>query len=59
MDAVIEAEDVWPPDGDVPFFDNTSNYVESRIKLTHYYAQWDHLLDELKRVSFGILRWQY
>lgn len=48
VDAVIDAEDVWPPDGDVPFFDNTSSYVESRIRLTHYYAQWDHLLDELK-----------
>lgn len=48
VDAVIDAEDVWPPDGEEPFFDNTSSYVESRIRLSHYYAQWDYLLDELK-----------
>lgn len=48
VEAVIDAEDVWPPDGEEAFFDNTSNYVESRVKLSHYYAEWDNLLSELK-----------
>ncbi|MBU0750720.1 MAG: RES domain-containing protein [Gammaproteobacteria bacterium] len=48
VQAVIDAEDVWPPDGDVPFFDDTSNYVESRVALSHYYAEWEALLEELK-----------
>lgn len=48
VQAVIDAEDVWPPDGDIPFFDDTSNYVEKRVVLSYYYEEWDALLKELK-----------
>ncbi len=48
VDAVIEAEDCWPQDGDECFWDNTSSYIESRIKLGHYFAEWQYTLDELK-----------
>jgi hypothetical protein len=48
VDAVIEAEDAWPPDGDEAFWDRTSLYVESRVSLGHYFAEWQWTLDELK-----------
>lgn len=48
VDAVIEAEDCWPQDGDDCFWDNTSLYIESRVKLGHYFAEWQFTLDELK-----------
>jgi hypothetical protein len=48
VDAVVDAEDVWPGDGDVSFFDTSCNYVESRVVLSHYYAEWNYLLTELK-----------
>lgn len=48
VDAVIGAEDVWPQDGDEAFFDDTCNYVETRVMLSHYYAQWEFVLLELK-----------
>jgi hypothetical protein len=48
VDAVIEAEDAWPPDGDEAFWDRTNLYVESRVRLGHYFAEWQWTLDELK-----------
>lgn len=48
VDAMIEAEDCWPQDGDECFWDKTNLYIESRIKLGHYFAEWQHTLDELK-----------
>lgn len=39
-----------PRDGDEPFYDDTATYSEirRRFSITHYYAQWDMLLEELK-----------
>ena len=48
VDAVIDAEDCWPPDGDECFWDTTNLYVESRVALSHYFAEWQYTLDELK-----------
>jgi hypothetical protein len=48
VDAVSEAEDCWPPDGDEPFWDTTSLYVESRVNLGAYFSNWQFTLDELK-----------
>lgn len=48
VDAVVAAEDFWPQDGDEAFWDSTSLYVETRVKVGHYYAQWRHTLEELK-----------
>jgi hypothetical protein len=46
--AVIDAEDVDPQDGEIPFFDDTCNYVSSPISLREYNAEWNSLLQELK-----------
>jgi hypothetical protein len=48
VDAVIDAEDVWPPDGDEAFWDDTARYVENRAKVEHYFAEWQHTLEEVK-----------
>lgn len=48
VDAVINAEDVYPGDGDDPFWDDTSLYVESRVQVGHYYDRWRYTLAELK-----------
>lgn len=48
IEAVIDAEDVWPQDGEEPFFDKSCNYEESNVSLHQYYADWNNLLDELK-----------
>lgn len=48
VDAVIDAEDVWPPDGDIPFFDTTSNYVHVPIRAGSLHDQWRCLGEELK-----------
>lgn len=48
VDAVIEAEDCWPPDGDEAFWDETSLYVQKRIKPHRYNAEWESALYELK-----------
>lgn len=48
VDAVIEAEDCWPPDGDECFWDKLNSYVETRVRLGNYFAEWGQTLDELK-----------
>lgn len=48
VDAVIEAEDVRPQDGEDAFWDSTSLYVETRVKVGHFYAAWRSTLEELK-----------
>jgi hypothetical protein len=48
VDAVMEAKDVRPQDGEEAFWDSTSLYVETRVKVGHYYAQWRSTLEELK-----------
>lgn len=48
VDAVIDAENCWPPDGDEAFWDETSLYVQKRIKPHRYIVEWERVLDELK-----------
>jgi hypothetical protein len=48
VSAVIDAEDCWPPDGDEPFWAETSCYVQTRIEIGHYYEEWRNTLYELK-----------
>jgi len=48
VDAICDAEDFWPGDGEDAFWDTTVNYVESRVEIGHYYAAWDNALSELK-----------
>jgi hypothetical protein len=48
ISAVIEAEEVRPQDGEEPYWDDTLLYVETRIKVGHFYEKWRHTLQELK-----------
>lgn len=48
VDAVIDAEGVRPDEADSAFFDETCNYVESKVISSHYDSQWSDLLKELK-----------
>jgi hypothetical protein len=48
VEAVCNAEDYWPGDGGDAYWDNTSNYVERRVQIGHYYEQWSDTLSELK-----------
>jgi hypothetical protein len=48
VDAVVDAENVDPRHGDIPFFDATCDYVESPVSLHGYYAEWNLVVQELK-----------
>jgi hypothetical protein len=48
IDAVVDAEDVDPQDGDVPFFDQAADYEPTRVSLREYFSEWDSVLQELK-----------
>lgn len=48
VSAIIDAEDISPQDGEMPYWDNTSLYVETRIQVGHYYEEWRHTLHEIK-----------
>jgi hypothetical protein len=48
VDAIVDAEDVWPQDGEEAFFDDSCNYVENRVNVGHYYAAWSSVSNELK-----------
>jgi hypothetical protein len=48
VEAVVATEHVDPSDGDVPFFDDTCNYVGSPVSLHGYYAEWNFVVQELK-----------
>lgn len=48
VDAVIAADDYWPGDGGEAYWDDTSMYESSRIRLGHYFAEWEYTLAELK-----------
>lgn len=48
VNAVIDAENCWPPDGEEAYFDPTVLYVETRIQIGHLFDEWDFALRELK-----------
>jgi hypothetical protein len=48
VEAVVAAEHMDPSDGDMPFFDDTCNYVGSPVSLHGYYAEWNFVVQELK-----------
>lgn len=47
---LVRIDDYDPRDGDEPFYDDTASYSEvgRRFSISHYYARWDMLLEELK-----------
>lgn len=49
--AVIRAEHCWPPDGDVPFIDDQTNYVERGPNLHAVHVEWNDMLVALKHES--------
>ncbi|AYQ27471.1 MULTISPECIES: RES family NAD+ phosphorylase [unclassified Polaromonas] len=48
VEAVVRSEDYDPRDGDSPFWDDTSNYVPTRVGTGHLHAKWQYTLQELK-----------
>lgn len=48
IDAICEAEDVRPQDGEEAYWDETADYVESRVRIDGYLAEWDYTQRELK-----------
>jgi hypothetical protein len=48
VDAIIDAEDCWPPSGDIPYWDSTNMYVPKRVQTAHYFEEWHYTLAELK-----------
>jgi RES domain len=48
IDAVIDADECWEPDGDMPFWDTTSNYEPVPVRHSAFATDWHLLLEELK-----------
>lgn len=48
VQAVIDAEDVWPPDGEEPFFDEICNYEPRGIFIYEMLEEWQIVQDELR-----------
>lgn len=48
VDAVLDAEDYRPQDGEDAYFDQSVFYVETRIPIAHLFEAWDFALNELK-----------
>ncbi len=47
VDAVIGAEDCWPPDGDIPFWGRETNYVERRASGYEFHKTWKEVASDL------------
>lgn len=47
-DAVIGAEDCWPADGEIPFFDDCANYEVASIHTHEYLELWQSVNRELQ-----------
>jgi hypothetical protein len=48
VDAIVDADDYWPPDGGEAYWDTTSLYVPTRVQTGRYLAEWRSTLSELK-----------
>lgn len=48
VNAVIDADDAWPPDGEDPYWDNTSLYVETDNTNNQLHDDWQFVIQELK-----------
>ncbi len=48
VDAIVDADDYWPPDGGEAYWDTTSLYVPTRVQTGNYFAEWHNTLAELK-----------
>lgn len=48
IEAVCDLDEAWPPDGDEPLWDRTSNYVSRRSSPHEVAESWDNALQEIK-----------
>lgn len=48
VEAVVDSEYVDVSDGEIPFFEDTANYVERRVSPYVYIEQWNFALKQLK-----------
>jgi hypothetical protein len=48
VDAIVDADDYRPQDGEAPYWDTTSLYVPTGVQTGHYFADWHSTLSELK-----------
>lgn len=48
VSAIVDADDYWPGDGGEAYWDETSNYVPTRIRTGRYFEEWSYTLNELK-----------
>ncbi len=48
IEAVIDAEGCWPPDGDEPFFDTSCCYVSTEVLDYEYQLGWKDLCKEIQ-----------
>ena len=48
IEAVIEAEDCWPPDGDIPVWDRASLYEPVSVRHSAFSTDWHRIQEELK-----------
>ena len=46
--AIIDTDDAWPPDGEEPFFDESTYYEPKEISAAQYFLKWQAVLLELK-----------
>lgn len=58
IEAVIDAEGCWPPDGDEPFFSTSNSYVSRRVVDQKHWSTWRHLEQEIRHkrrfFNFGV-----
>src|SRR5207253_918212 len=48
VSALEEGDPADPRDGDSPFYDGSQDYVEIKIRPHAYYAEWNHVSEDLK-----------
>jgi hypothetical protein len=46
--ALDDNEEVWEPDGEIPFFDSACDYVSKPIRAYAYFEEWNYILEDLK-----------
>lgn len=51
VDAVIQAEDAWPQDGDYGIWDATSSYVPTKVRIGHLVHEWDEAAFQIRHTS--------
>jgi hypothetical protein len=48
VDAIIEADDYWPPDGGEPYWEDTQDYEKIQHTTAEFLSNWHNILAEIK-----------